>query len=321
MTQTVGTGAVSYCNYGYEATYASAATGTRTFGQGTKLTISRKNNIERIYGLGARNATAHVAKKYEGSASIEFVMCNASWLRAVLGTVADAGAGPSSYTHTYSEANALQSFSIVNGTNIGDLDYVSVLTGAKVASATITAAQGEVIKCKIEALYKTETLATSGLGAQVTETESPYTFAEGSLQLPSGSTIGNVQTVELTINNNLEMLWGLGSRLATTGVGKAREYNLRMTVVFSQNTDLLTKFLGNTAAPVAGTPAEQATCILTFTHAAGSSLVITLANITFDTETLPLDVNEVIKEDVEGSALSMTSAVMTNSTVTDEGDP
>lgn len=321
MAQAVTGGYGAYCNYGYEATYASAATGTRVFGHGTKLTISRKNSMERVHSLGYRNAQANVAKKYEGSASLDFNMSNGSFLRAVLGAVADAGVGP--YTHTYSETDAIPSFSIVNGVELGTNDYVSVLTGCKVNSCTISAAVDETVKVKLDCLYKTETLATSGIGSQVAETEDLFTFAHGTLSL-GGSTVGNVQSVELTINHNLEMVWGLGSRLATTGIGKTRTYDLKMTVAFSQNTDLLTKMLGSTSAPLAGTPASVA-CVLTFTNSgagtAERSVVATFANVYLNEETLPLDVNEVIKEDVTGWALSCTNVVYTNNTAVDAGNP
>lgn len=324
MAQNPTSGYGSYANYGFESTYGSAASGTRAFGHQSKITVNRKNNSERIYGLGNRNATATVAKKYEGSVTVEFILSDASFFRAILGTVTDGGTGPD-YTHTYAEANTVPSFTVTDGTELGTNDQVSAYLGCKVASATISAAVGELVKVRLECPYKTETLATSGIGSQVAEAYAPFSFAQGSLQLPSGSTIGNVQSIEWTINENLEMLWGLGSRFATAGVEKAREYNLRMTVAFSDVATLLTKFLGNSSAPSTGTPAEVATLVLTFTTggtgADSHQIVITLANISFDTETLPKDVNEVIKEDVEGWARSCTSVVWTNGTAVDSGSP
>jgi hypothetical protein len=49
--------------------------------------------------------------------------------------------------------------------------------------------------------------------------------------------------------------------------------------------------------------------------------VITLANVYLDEESLPKDVNEVLKEDVTGWALSGTSVVWTNATTGDTGSP
>lgn len=320
MAQNVTSGYASYVNYGFEATYGIGVSGTRTFGHGAKITLTRRNNMERIYGLGARNPTATVAKKYEGSASMEFVLSNASFFRAMLGQVADGGSGPSSYTHTYTETDNVPSFTIASGTALGTTDEVATYVGAKAMSTTLTAAVGELVKVRLECPYKTETLATSGIGSQVAETKDPITFAQGVLQLPSGSTIGNVQTIELTQNHNLEGVWGLGSRLKTAEPGKRREYNIRMTVAFSDVAVLLTKFLGAAGAPATGTPAATATLVLTFTSTT-DTIVMTFANIYLDEETLPKDVNEITKEDVGGWAHSCTNVVCTNSTQTDAGSP
>lgn len=323
MAQNVSAGPFAYVNYGYEATFGSAASGTRTFGHGNKISISRNNNMERIFGLGARNATATVAKQYEGSASVEFILSNGSFWRAVLGAVADGGAAP--YTHTYTEADTLPSFSILTGTELGTNDEVTALLGCKANSMTLTTAVNELVKVTMDVIYKTETLATSGIGSQVAETEVPFTFAQGSVQLPSGSTIGNVQSFELTINNSADRVFGLGSRFLTSTTEKQREYNIRMTVAFSNVTDLLTKFYGASGAPLAGTPAAQATLVLTFTNGLTlgneRTFTITLANVYLNTETLPKDPTEIIKEDVEGWALSGTSVVYENGTEVDIGNP
>ena len=79
MAQNYVSGYASYVNYGYELTYGAGAVSARTFGHGTKITHTRRNNMERLYGLGARNATTTIAKKYEGSASVEFVLSNGSF--------------------------------------------------------------------------------------------------------------------------------------------------------------------------------------------------------------------------------------------------
>ena len=316
-------GYASYCNFGFESSYGTAAVGSRTFGHGPKVTISRKNNMERIFALGSRNSAISVPKQYEGSASVEFVMSNGSFFRSIMGTVTDGGGSP--YTHTYAEANTIPSFSILTGTELGSADEVTALVGCKCSTATITAAVNEVVKVRMECPYKTETLATGGLGSQVPETESPFVFSEGTLQLPSGVTIGNVQSVELTINNNTEGVFGLGSRFRTADVEKQREYNVKMTVAFCDVATLLTKFFGNAAAPSSTTIAPTATMVLTFTNGLSTtdtrSVVMTFTNVYLDSETLPKDVTEVIKEDVDGWASTCSGVVYSNNTTTDEGNP
>jgi hypothetical protein len=320
MAQNPTSGYGSYVNYGFENTYGTASTGTRTFGHGVKITHDRKNTMERLYGLGSRNAAATIAKKFEGTADVEFILSNGSFFRAVLGDVADAGSGP--YTHTYTETNVIPSFSILSGTEIGTNDEVTALLGCKVNTMTMTSAVGEAVKVRLNCLYQNETLATSGISSQVAETELPFTFASGTLSL--GGTIGNVQSIELTVNNTIEGLWGLGSRLKTAEIEKIREYNFSMSVAFSNVADLLQKFYGNATGPATGTPVSVA-CVLTFTNGESGtderSIVLTFANLYIDTEKLPKDVNEIIKEDVTGWTHSCTSIVYTNNTAVDEGNP
>jgi len=322
MAQNVTSGYGSYVNYGYEATYGTAVAGSRTFGHGVKITHDRKNTMEKIYGLGARNAATTVAKKYEGTADVEFIMSNGSFFRAMLGAEADAGGGP--YTHTFTEANTIPSISILTGTELGTTDEVTALLGVKVNSASITAAVNEAVKVRLSCFYKTETLATSGIGSQVAETEVPFTFAQGSLSV-GGTTIGFVQSVELTMNNNLEGVWGLGSRIKAAEVEKTREYNLSMTVSFSDVSLLLQTFFGAAGGPLATSTPASVACVLTFTNGAAStalrSVVMTFANLYLDTEKLPKDVSEVLKEDVSGWALSCTNVVYTNNTQVDIGSP
>lgn len=328
MVQTPISGYGAYVNYGFEATYgAQAATRARTFGHGAKITVNRKNNMEKIYGLGSRNPLTAAAKKYEGSASVDFILSHGTFLRGVLGAVADAGGGP--FTHTYTETNAIPSFTIETASELGANDEVSNLLGCKINTATLTATVGELVKVRLECPYKTETVAVAGISTQTAATEEPFTFAHGVLELPVGSTIGNVQSFELTINNTLELLWGLGSRLATNTIEKMREYTFRATVAFNDPADFISKLFGDASAPYApldpNTPASSATLKLTFSNLSAStalrSIVVNLVNAYIDTETLPKDVTEIIKEDVEGFALSGTSIVWTNNTAVDNVVP
>ena len=337
MTQNISSGALSYCQFGFESSEGTvAASFPRPFGHGTKLTINRKNNMERVFGLGARNASANVAKKYEGTCTVEFLLGagetaiahgGASWLRAVLGAIpTDAGATP--YTHTYAESNTLTAFSLANAVEMGTADYVSALIGCKVNSCNITAAVDEVAKVKLDCLYRTESLATTGIGSAVVPTEVPLTFAQGTLTV-NGTTVGYVQSIDLTINNNVEMIWGLGSRYSTANAAKQRQYDIKMSVVFSDVSLLLEKFYGH-ASPVAATdlatlnPAGVA-LVLTFDNGGATSasrkIVFTFANFYINEHSLPLDVNDVVKEDVNGYALSCTSIVVSNNTSTDVASP
>jgi hypothetical protein len=324
MAQFAIAGFGSYCNYGYESSYNGGAVSARVFGHGTKITIGRKNNMEPIWGLGARNASTNVAKKFEGNGSVDFFLSNGSFFRAVLGAVADTG-GPS-YAHTYTEANTLASFAIDTGSELGTTDEVVELKGCVATSCSISAAVNELVKVKLDFLYANETLATSGIGSQVSENEEPFVFHHGTLEIPDTNTISFVQNFDLTIDNGTELIWGLGSRAATANVGKQRKYGIKITSIYTDPTIMLTKFYGASGGPLTtSTPASQATLQLTFTNGgAGSALrsfVINLTNIYFDTYDITKDVNDVLKEDLSGFALGCTSIIYTNATASDDDVP
>lgn len=337
MPQNIASGTNTYLNYGFETTEGTvAASFPRPFGHGAKISISRKNNMEKVYGMGNRNATANVAKKYEGTASVEFMLGagnnaytdgGASWLRAVLGGVpTDGGATP--YTHTYVESNTPSVMSIAAGVELGTNDSVTALIGCRVKSATITAAVDSIAMVKLEFMYRTESHATSVIGSQVASDEEPLTFAQGVLTV-NGTTVGIVQSIDLTVDNDSELVWGLGSRYSVAGTPKKRSYDVKMSVVYTDTTLLLQHFYGKSGS-VAATdlavlnPAGVA-LVLTFNNgAAGTSsrkIVLTFTDFYLNDHSLPLDPTEIVKEDVTGWALSCTSVVVSNNTATDVASP
>ena len=102
-----------------------------------------------------------------------------------------------------------------------------------------------------------------------------------------------------------------------------------MSVQFTDVSLLLEKFFGK-AATVAATdlatlnPAGVA-CVLTFDNglatASSRKIVFTFANLFLDEHSLPLNVADVIKEDVSGWALSCTNVVVSNGQATDVASP
>ena len=283
------------------------------FGQGVEITVSRSNNAERIYGVGARNATATVNKQYGGSFTISGVLTNAYWLLGVLETNQNGGS-VGAYTHTYTETNILPSFTTTTSFELGTTDFASDLIGCVINTCTISAAINEALKFSLEGTYRYENLGTTKLG-DLADVEPIFTFAHGSIEMPDGTDIAAVQSFELTIVNNAEPVYGVGSRFMTKVVAKNREYNFTMTAAFNDYTDLLTYFMNGTATattPHAGSGTEIATLELTFTNDDTDILDINLTGVHLNEETLPQNINEVVKEDVTGWAHACTNIIYTN---------
>jgi len=301
---------------GWSAVAASHTKSDETympFGQGVEINVTRSNNAERIVGVGARNATATVNKQYGGAITINGVLSNAYWLLGVLGANADAET-TEAYTHTYTEANILPSFTVVQSFELGTTDFNSDLIGCVINQCTISAAVNEALKFSLEGIYRYENLGTTHV-ANLADVEPIFTFAHGSIEMSDGTTIAAVQSFELTIVNNAEMVYGVGSRFGTGVVAKNREYNFSMTAAFNDYTDLLTYFMNGTntaSAPDAGSGTEIATLELTFTNDDGDILDINLTGVHLNEETLPQNVTEVVKEDVSGWARACTNIIYTN---------
>ncbi len=283
------------------------------FGQGVEVTISRSNNAERIYGVGARNATATINKQYGGTFTFNGSLSNAYWLLGVLGANSDGGT-TGAYTHTYTETDILPSFTTTTSFELGTTDFASDLIGCVINQCTISAAVNEALKFSLEGTYRYENLGTTKL-TDNPDIEPIFTFAHGTIEMPDGTTIAAVQSFELTISQNAEPVYGVGSRFMTGVVAKNREYNFSMTAAFKDYTALLTYFMNGTSSatnPDAGSGTEIATLELTFTNDDGDILDINLTGVHLSEETLPQNPTEVVKEDVSGWARGCTNIIYTN---------
>jgi len=283
------------------------------FGHGVEVTVSRNNNAERIYGVGNRNASATINKQYGGSFTVNGALSNAYWLLGVLGANSDAGTS-GAYTHTYTEANILPSFTMKTGFELGTTDFLTALIGCVINNCTISAAVNEALKFSLEGTFRYENLSTTNISDNL-DIEPIFTFAHGSIEMPDGTDIAAVQSFELTIVNTAEGIYGVGSRFMSKVVAKNREYNFSMTAAFNDYTDLLTYFMNGTGvatAPSSGSGTEIATLELTFTNDDGDILDINLTGVHLNEETLPQSVNEIIKEDVTGWARACTNIIYTN---------
>ncbi len=283
------------------------------FGQGVEVSMNRANNAERIWGVGDRNATATINKQYGGTLTISGILSNPYWLLGLLGANTDGG-GVGAYTHTYTEADILPSFTTKLGFELGTTDFQSEVIGCVINTCTITAAVNEPVRFSLECSFRYENLGT-GKSPDIADVEPIFTFAHGSIEMPDGTDIAAVQNFELVTNNNAESVYGVGTRFMSAVVAKNREYNFSMTAAFNDHTDLLTYFMNGTSsasAPTAGSGTEIATLELTFTNDPGDILDINLTGVHLNEESLPQNVNEVVKEDVSGWARACTNMIYTN---------
>ena len=302
--------------YGDESTFASQSGSiNKTFGHGEKITtLSRRNNSEKVYGLGNREAQEIPYKQYEGSLGIDFVLANPWWLTNAIGSLNSAGSSPT--THTFTDANTLTSFTTLNDIDLST-DVVVHFLGCVINGFTLSAAVNELVNVSLDIQYANEARTTTPI-ADVNETFDLYTFAQGSVDLPSGSTMAKVQNIELSYQNNLEMVYGLGSRLGQEGPVKNLDISATTTLAFQDSTYLELFYGSATATGPENTPTQPASLILTFTNGeAGAderSITFNFGAVTIDEESLPQDPTILYMEGLTLQVESLTSVVAVNGT-------
>lgn len=301
MTTNVAT--ISWFKYGWEvsSTYGTVTTQfNKAFGHGLKVpNLTRKNNVEEIYACGTRSAQKLVAKKFEGAISPEFVLSNPWFFYGVMGTASVTTQSP--YTHTFAETDTIPSFSIENDISSSTAS-VAKLLGCKIATCTITAAVNELAKVKLDILYANDTHGTT-TSAAVTPSLDVFSFSEGTLEIPDDTTLAKVQSAEVTIDNTLELLHGLGSRIAVDAPVKNRIYTGKFTIAFTSSAQL-EQFYGTATGPDTTDVTEVASMELIFDNgeAATSSdsrnITLTYTGLQFDEDSLPQDPTSLIIEDL-----------------------
>lgn len=307
---------MSWLGYGWESTFGTASTTIdKPFGHGTRVTgLSRKNNIEKVYSNGYRNAQKMPVKKYEGALTMEWVLANPWFFRGFLGSTADSGSGP--YDHTFTESDTVESFTVSN--NVGmESAYKYDLLGCKFNTINITSAVNELVRVRADIPFVNES-PSGTTSSKIAESFDLYTYAQGSFELPGGTTLAMVQNIDLTLGNNPEPVSGQGSRFAQEAPVKNSEYSATVTMALQAHADLLQKFYGSASGP-SDTVAEQATMKMTFTNGlTGTSertIDLTFTGAKIDEDSLPQDPTQVIMEDVKIDMRSL-QVVATDNTTT-----
>lgn len=311
------TAADTYVNFGYEdfATEGTEATSIdQAFGFDTTYTVNRSNQYQKVFNQNSQDVQKLVAKAYTGTVDIDFTLSTPYWLTAVLGAVAD-GAGPP-YDHTYTPANVTPTISIEIGNDI-DTDSVQKLLGCRLSSMTLSSAPNDLVKCALSFVYLNELEGTS-LGSQVAIPDNPFCYSQATYELPAASTIADLESFDIVVNRNPELVPQQGSRFYAKSVNKAREYQTSLVIPFEAAATILEKFYGTGTGPSTGTPTETATAQIVLTNGAAGvlerTLTIDLAGLGIDTETLNSAPVEIVKENSTLFARTVTDFIWRDNT-------
>jgi len=252
-----------------------------------------------VYGLGSPYASKTYAGLFEGKLTINFDMASTYFWELIMGSCNDTDDPTYGYAHTYVDNTgyAVSSFSVEDGSDL-DEDVVIKYLGCVVDSAELTFRVGETTPVTLNCLYASETKANAGLDTTpAADTEELLIFSEGSVQIPSGVTLARIQGGTLRPLKNAQLVWGLGSRIASKAIWKTMIFELDLDMAF-ENDNLLETFYGQATGPLTATnPTGAASAVLTWSNAAATtarrSLTITLSTTQIISYSIPKKIGEM----------------------------
>lgn len=286
--------------YGEEVTYGSAPGAVdQDFGIIRSASPRINNNIDTYHGIGAgRNATqAKAAGLLDTGINVSFLLLTGAPFEYILGAVSGSGTGGDPYI--YAEADTVPSLTIEDGFNLST-DQVLRYLGSVCKRAVIRCRLGEPVQIDMEFDSQKPTKSAT-LQSVTVPTTACYEFVHGTLELPTATTLAQVQEVEITIENGGGRYGGIGSRFGTVYVG-ARKYTATAKIMLTDGTSI-EDTMGGASACSAGTPAKNATMKLNLTD--GSRYIyIVLTDVWSDSWEAPQELEKPIEETVSFKALS-----------------
>ena len=287
----------SYIVYGKETTYGTA---TGTIGSACAYTQSFnptiKNNVKPFRGFVSTTSDGRAVDKYaagqlEVSWDMDIIPNSFGFMEYVLGTSSYVG---TTETTTYEAAQKPRSFTMSHNIQNASTAREETYLGCVANSFSLKAAVGEAVSVSLSGLSSNVRYGATLDTNVAYSTDEVWTFQHGTLNV-DGDITNIIDSVELTIENNWETKYGLGSRLVKTAVPKERDISLKFTVKYL-NDDVYSKLLGAAKPTSTGSPTAVSSTVLTFTNG-NKTLTITLSDGYLEDFSETANLNELIVED------------------------
>ncbi len=304
----------SYILYGVESVYKTVASSVATqFGIVQNVTPNKKNGLIQVRGMkgtttGGRDLIKSLGGKVTASISIELQPQHFDWLQYVLGARTGAGTAGSNYVYTGSDT--LDSLSIVDNFEHGTNDRTIIFLGCKANNCTIRGAIGEPITVTIEFLAATWNQAGTLETPVALDALDPYNFsgATAKLKAASGDSAQTLLEVvdgfEITITNNVEIIYGMGSREGQRALEKMREYSIKLTLN-AENQDYTTTLTPKSwldlmmgTVTTISNPVELSELHFVFVGDTNHTATFTFSAVTIDENVISGSLGEKVTEDL-----------------------
>lgn len=321
------TGSNIYPQYKLESSYGiTTETNWKMFGHDVKITgLQINNNIKKFIGVGYHEPQTQVGGAFSGSIGLEYVLGDPWIFSAITGNIA-VSSGSAPVTHTFINTGGSPASLAPMRTLTIDLNYDfspashNTITGAIITNMTLTCSVDEPVTVKLDMDYGGSTWTESSLATRVPNTDAAYTFAYGSVEFPTGTTLARVQSCEITFNRNAELKRGIGSRMPTFALTKGADWGVKITLPFDVKTLLQYTYGSATATSPAAVLSETATLRFVLnnglTGASKRAITVVFTGVMIQTWDSSASVEDMMVSDVVFSVRQLTLLSAENNTAT-----
>lgn len=203
-------------------------------------TAEGSHNAVRLTEPNSREAAQIIEQNFEGSFSVDWTLTNPWWVAAVIAEPTSNGSS-APYDHSF-DGNVPLSMRIINGTTTTGVERY--LEGCVVTNCSITVDTMETVSVSFEGIYANEEKdPNDSLAEQPTIDERGMHFGQAALEIDD-DTIAYLQSIDLTIANNTDLIHEIGSRFPVDYSPKLREIDLSWTDIVNDEHDHLDRFYG-----------------------------------------------------------------------------
>lgn len=300
-------GVETFVLWGIESTFSTEApTIDKHFGFLQTLTTNIRRNVLEYRAFkgadgGGRSPSAILPGRFDFTVTADFKPTNFDFLELVLGSVS--GVGTSGDPFIYVAVASQPSFTISDNYDT-TLDSSRKMLGCKINSATIRAVVGETASVTLDILGGDMSKSGSLTTNVNLPTVDPFNFTQGDVELPDSTPIDNIiDSFEVVITNNIELLHGVGNITAQNSLGKARDFKVNLTLKYFDDT-FMDLMMGNASA--VQEPSNIASITLKLDN--GTQFVeLKLTDLKFVNLDPGATITEVITEGMVMSAKNMTA--------------
>ena len=223
---------------GKESTFGTAVSATKDVGLVQSFSPVDKRTIEEVYGAGSRQVQELVAAKSEITWDFDVNFQNGRLLEYVWGTVAHALTS-SDTKHTFTIATTLPSMTIEDSFNSAS-DEVFIYDGSKINSSTINLDTNAVLKLSASGMSQGSSSATGSASAAVISSLAVLHYKHSTLSTgtaDSETSVGKLQTFNLNIENNIELIDAAGTFVTQEMVEANLKIAFDFTIMFENQTE------------------------------------------------------------------------------------